>query len=115
MLWIFKQQKQFKENEIYMPSPSIDQKLVVMSINKMFESNKFDICVFHNIRDTFNVVRTRKDLFERLRMLHCMDWNMMDKETYQFVIDATKELIKTWTLWETHEKPFFTINDFKPW
>jgi len=99
-------------NSVYLPVPTIDQKLVIKIANSIFEKQYFSICDLDDIKDTFNIIFTRPDLYNRLRILHCKSYKRMDAEIYDFVVASVKELLRTAVKWNDHQKPFFTFEDF---
>lgn len=115
MFWMKKSKEvEVKEREIYIPSPNLDMKLLTISVNKMFNKDYYCICDIDTIQDTFRLCITRDDLYKRLRILHCMDYEAMDKETYEFCVEWTKELIRTSFVKEkaNHKVPVFSPSDF---
>lgn len=113
MFWM-KQRWDVKEREIYIPSPNVDMKLLTISVNKIFRDKNYSICDIRTIQETFRLSFTRDDLYNRLRILHCMSYENMDKETYEFCVEATKELIRSSTVKENpnHIIPVFNPSDF---
>jgi len=104
--------QEFTNQDIFIASKTVDQKILVHMVNEMFSKQFFDVCLFQKIKEIFNVNYTRDDLYKRLREIHCMSWSRMDDELFGFVVWATKELIKTATIWKEHNIPVFTTEDF---
>lgn len=111
MFWI-KRKEQLQQEQVHIPVPSVDHKLVLNMINSMVMWRCFDICVFREIEKTFFIKRTKPDLYSKLRTLHCVSWDRMDDDVYLRAMESIKELMRTAVSTHNHQKRFFTFKDF---
>ena len=109
MFWIKKKEP---IQEVYIPVPSVDHKLVLNLVNQMIMWRSMDICVFNEIKRVFNIDWTRPDLYDKLRTLHCVNWDKMDDDVYLRAMESIKELMRTAVNTKKHNKKFFTFDDF---
>lgn len=60
--------------------PAWKLKLALAALNKMMDADMFDICVVRDAADVLGVNVRSSEVFEQLRLLHCMRWKGMDPE-----------------------------------
>lgn len=60
--------------------PAWKLKLALVALNEMMAADMFDICVVRDAAGVLGVNVRSSEVFEQLRLLHCMPWKGMDPE-----------------------------------